>query len=241
MPVVAVDDVDLGLVRVEAAPQPVRGHRAARSAAEDHDLLLAHDAPPVAASARRDARGARWSRRTRCRPRSSGEADTSAATFSRRSQLRVAEVAAELDRDLEPARGRAVVVVDLDRRLRRAPSPSSAHTSRASSRRRRRARRGTARAAPARSRHRRGARGSSVIRRCWPSITTSCRSVPGIERAVAVRLMVSYTAWPCRATARHRGARGTVCGQVRTSRSRLKSAGHRAGRSALSSSSGRSS
>ena len=32
--------------------------------------------------------------------------------------------------------------------------------------------------------------GSSVISRCWPSITTSCRSVSGIERAVAVRLMV---------------------------------------------------
>jgi hypothetical protein len=29
-----------------------------------------------------------------------------------------------------------------------------------------------------------------VIRRCWPSITTSCRSVPGIERAFAVRLMI---------------------------------------------------
>ena len=37
--VVAVDDVDLGLVRVEAAAQPVGGHRAARAAAEDHDLL----------------------------------------------------------------------------------------------------------------------------------------------------------------------------------------------------------
>ena len=42
--VVTVDDVDLGLVLVEPPAQPVRGHRAARTAAEDHDLLLAHDA-----------------------------------------------------------------------------------------------------------------------------------------------------------------------------------------------------
>ena len=33
------------------------------------------------------------------------------------------------------------------------------------------------------------ASGSSVIRWCLPSIRTSCRSVPRIERAVAVRLM----------------------------------------------------
>ena len=46
VPVVAVDDVDLGLVEVEAAAQPVRGHRAARSAAEDHDLLSRHVCSP---------------------------------------------------------------------------------------------------------------------------------------------------------------------------------------------------
>ena len=43
VPVVAVDDVDLGLVGVEAAAQPVGGHRAAGAAAEDHDLLPRHD------------------------------------------------------------------------------------------------------------------------------------------------------------------------------------------------------
>jgi DNA-binding transcriptional ArsR family regulator len=41
--VVAIDDMDLGRVRIEATAQPVRGHRAAGSAAEDHDLLPAHD------------------------------------------------------------------------------------------------------------------------------------------------------------------------------------------------------
>src|SRR6266542_4211136 len=62
VPVVAVDDVDLGLVRVEAAAQPVGGHRAAGPPAEDHDLLLAHDAPPVATSVSR----AWCSGRSRC-------------------------------------------------------------------------------------------------------------------------------------------------------------------------------
>ena len=52
VPVVAIDDVDLGLVRVEAAAQPVGGHRAAGAAAEDDDLLPAHDAPPASTSAR---------------------------------------------------------------------------------------------------------------------------------------------------------------------------------------------
>jgi len=37
VPVVAIDDVDLGFVLVEAAAQPVGGHRAARAAAEDDD------------------------------------------------------------------------------------------------------------------------------------------------------------------------------------------------------------
>src|SRR6476659_8170304 len=50
VPVVTVDDVDLGFVRVEVATQPVGGHRASRPTADDHDLLLAHDAPPVATS-----------------------------------------------------------------------------------------------------------------------------------------------------------------------------------------------
>ena len=57
VPVVAVDDVDLGLVRVEAAAQPVGGHRAARAAAEDDDLLPAHDAPPASTSSRLAPRG----------------------------------------------------------------------------------------------------------------------------------------------------------------------------------------
>ena len=40
--VVAVDDVDLGLVGVEAPAQPVGDHRAAGAAAEDDDLLARH-------------------------------------------------------------------------------------------------------------------------------------------------------------------------------------------------------
>ena len=44
--VVAVDDVDLGLVTVEAVAQPVGGHRPTRSAAEDHDLFPRHVLSP---------------------------------------------------------------------------------------------------------------------------------------------------------------------------------------------------
>src|SRR6266516_6781254 len=40
--IVSVDDVDLGLVGVEAAAEPVGGHRAARPAAEDQDLFPRH-------------------------------------------------------------------------------------------------------------------------------------------------------------------------------------------------------
>ena len=50
--IVAVDDVDLGLVRVEVTSQPVRSHGAAGTAPQDDDLLLAHDAPPVTGSSR---------------------------------------------------------------------------------------------------------------------------------------------------------------------------------------------
>ena len=120
--VVAVDDVDLGLVGVEAAAQPVGGHRAAGAAAEDHDLLPAHDAPPVchelapAGRSRRssvldelDAGLDRAAKRTR------------AGDLLQALELRLAEVAAELDRDLEPARRRAVVVVDLDRHVAELP------------------------------------------------------------------------------------------------------------------------
>ena len=46
VPVVAVDDVDLCLVRVEAVVQPVGGDRATRPAAEDHDLFRCHSVPP---------------------------------------------------------------------------------------------------------------------------------------------------------------------------------------------------
>ncbi len=63
--VVAVDDVDLGLVGVEAAAQPVGGHRAAGPAAEDHDLLPVHDVPPSSAGWRpaapvRSIRSTNW-------------------------------------------------------------------------------------------------------------------------------------------------------------------------------------
>ena len=43
VPVVAVDDVDLGVLGLEAAAQPVGGHRAAGAAAEDHDSFPGHD------------------------------------------------------------------------------------------------------------------------------------------------------------------------------------------------------
>src|SRR6266540_6317315 len=46
VPVIQVDDVDLCLVGVEAAPQPVGGHRAAGAAAENHDLLPRHFCSP---------------------------------------------------------------------------------------------------------------------------------------------------------------------------------------------------
>jgi len=42
VPVVAVDDVDLRLVGVEGAAEPVGGHCPAGSAAEDHDLFPRH-------------------------------------------------------------------------------------------------------------------------------------------------------------------------------------------------------
>src|SRR5215207_3850179 len=87
MPVVAVDDVDLRLVLVEAAPQPVGGHRPARSAAEDDDPLPAHDGPPAGTGSRWCAASPRSSiRSTNTIPlsieRPSGHV---AATFSRRS------------------------------------------------------------------------------------------------------------------------------------------------------------
>jgi hypothetical protein len=46
VPVVAVDDVDLGLVGVEAAAQSVGGHRAAGAAAENHDPFPRHFCSP---------------------------------------------------------------------------------------------------------------------------------------------------------------------------------------------------
>jgi len=86
VPVVAVDDVDLGLVRIEAATQPVRGHRAARRAAQDHDLLRTHDAPPLAIGRRPAGRSRRSILSTNSIPASielrSGH---ERATFSRRS------------------------------------------------------------------------------------------------------------------------------------------------------------
>src|SRR5438105_15102126 len=42
VPVVAIDDVDLGSVVLEPPPEPVGRHRAAGSSTEDHDLLLRH-------------------------------------------------------------------------------------------------------------------------------------------------------------------------------------------------------
>jgi hypothetical protein len=57
VPVVAVDDVDLGLVGVVSAAQPVRGHRPAGAAAEDHDLLLRHLASSFVARGRQAIRG----------------------------------------------------------------------------------------------------------------------------------------------------------------------------------------
>ena len=44
VPVVAVDDVNLRLVAVEAAAQPVGGHRASGAAAQNHDLFPRHSA-----------------------------------------------------------------------------------------------------------------------------------------------------------------------------------------------------
>jgi hypothetical protein len=46
VPVVAVDDMDLRLVGVEAAPQPVGRHRAAGTAAENHDPFPRHLCSP---------------------------------------------------------------------------------------------------------------------------------------------------------------------------------------------------
>ena len=52
VPVILVDDVDLGLVGVEAAAQPVSRHRAAGAATEDHDLPPPHSGPPASSTAR---------------------------------------------------------------------------------------------------------------------------------------------------------------------------------------------
>ena len=122
VPVVAVDDVDLRLVGVEAAAQAVGGHRAARPAAEDHDLLPVHDAPPAATASTPvvPSRALDASRRTRCRPRSSGGGDTPRDSLQA-LELRVAELPGRVDRDPESARRRAVVVVDLDRHLAELP------------------------------------------------------------------------------------------------------------------------
>ena len=102
--VVAVDDVDLRLVGVEAAAQTVGGHRPARPAADDHDLLPAHDASPIATGTRPVAQSRRSMSSTNSMPasieRRSGHAWATLQTL----QLCVAEVAAELNRDLESAR-----------------------------------------------------------------------------------------------------------------------------------------
>ena len=77
VPVVTVDDVDLGLVGAETATQAVGDHRAARAAAEDDDPLPAHDAPPLTGASIRSVNSKPVSSERR-----SGQAR---ATFSNRS------------------------------------------------------------------------------------------------------------------------------------------------------------
>jgi hypothetical protein len=76
VPVVAVDHVDLDLVRVEAPPEPVRHHRPAGAAAQDDDPLRAHAASAVSA--------ARSSRRSvnSMPPSTARRTGQAAATFS---------------------------------------------------------------------------------------------------------------------------------------------------------------
>ena len=50
--IVPVDHVDLRLVRPVTPPEPIRGHGAAGAAAEDDDLLLAHEGLSVAINGR---------------------------------------------------------------------------------------------------------------------------------------------------------------------------------------------
>ena len=113
--VVPVDDVDLDLVRVEAAAQPVGGHRAARPAAQDHDLLGAHAPPPIVTSARPGRPPAALDLLRELDPGLDRAAHRARTRDTREPlHLLLLEVGAEPDRHVEPARGRPVVVIDLD-------------------------------------------------------------------------------------------------------------------------------
>ena len=207
--VVAVDDVDLRLSaskrrrkRLAVIVPPVPPPRS-RSASCSRCASCGHGLAPCCAFAPLDAldeldasldRAAEWARL----------GDSLQAL-----QLCVAELAGESDRDLESARRRTVVVVDLD-----ATSPSShpfvrayitsvVETQAASAAGNNSCGAGPLPPPPTRC-------GSSVMRRCWPSITTSCRSVPGIERAVAMRPMSLLTASSRRARTQSGRARNTL-------------------------------
>ena len=153
--------------------------------------LGSRDLPGV--SARRDELSPRRgrdvldrARRRRCRLRSPAapgrcSRPARAARAARRSGRRSSR---DVDREL--SRASTVVVVDRDlttpscQPFVRAYIVIVVETHAASAA-------GRARAARARCRRRRPS-GSSVINRCAPPITTSCRSVPGIDRADAERL-----------------------------------------------------
>jgi len=65
VPVVTVDDVDLSLVRVEVASQPVRDHRSAGPTAEHDDALPGHSAPPSVRTSWRSVPSTEWAEAVR--------------------------------------------------------------------------------------------------------------------------------------------------------------------------------
>jgi len=105
------------------------------------------------------------------------------------AQLFRREVATEVDGDLEPPWSMATVISPRAQPFVRAYIASVVDIHAASA-----AGKTSCGAGPLPSLPRRS--GSSVSRRCLPSIKTSCRSVPGIERAVAVKLIGLVTASP---------------------------------------------
>ena len=153
VPVVLVDDVDLRLVGVEAAAQPVSHHRAAGAAAEDHDLPPAHGGHPTRSAARPPT--PRLIVSSNSNPasieRRSGQA---AATFCNLATCSSVSSPLSATATVEPPRRRAVVVVDVDRDLAEIPAFCACVPGE-------------------RGRDAGGERGGEELMRCWPAVLTA--------------------------------------------------------------------